>query len=154
MKTVFVLVPEGFAAIVEIRNLFSSHRAAVWPLIWNHCQNCQTPGKSTCGLDRHWKPFISRSNTNKHHLNNWIIGFYPIGKSLKLTLSIWYQRTYTLLSKIWWIILGVPTAQPSTLLLQKLKHSQKIWGETNCFNSRNPVHRQWSRWFVWSWDCW
>ena len=33
-----------------------------------------------------------------------------------------------------WIISGVPTARPTTLLLPKLKHSQKIWGETNCFN--------------------
>ena len=140
-KTVSVLVPECFAATAELRNLFSSHRAAVWPLIVNHCQNCQTPGKSTCGLDRHWKPFISRST---HELDNWCL---PYWQSLKLTLSIWCQRTYPLLSKIWWIILGVPTAQPTTLLLPKLKHSQKIWGETNCFNwCRNPVHR---KWFVW-----
>ena len=94
-------VPEGSVATVELRNLFSSHRAAVCPLIVNHCQNCQTPGKSACGLDRHWKPFISRSNTNEHYLKSWIIYVYLFWQKLETNFeSVWYQRTCTPLSKI------------------------------------------------------
>ena len=71
------------------------------PLIVNHCQNCQTPGKSTCGLDRHWKPFISRSNTNEHYLKSWIIYVYLFWQKLETNFeSVWYQRTCTPLSKI------------------------------------------------------
>ena len=30
-----------------------------------------------------------------------MIGVYPIGISMTITLSLWYQRTYSLLSKIY-----------------------------------------------------